>query len=220
MRPRETIVYEKHVIDSFKQRKILTMPELKTMLHCSIATVNRRLKEWNTLSSYNKNGRYYTLASIPKFNKKGLWKYKGVFFSKHGTLKNTVIHLVQISKRGLSNQELQSILGANTTSYLAQRKHLKGVKAEKHKRQVVYFCSEEEVHRRQKQNRFPPEPTALKLPPDAITIIVLVELVKQPGSTPEQLSEMLRQEGYKIDVDMIDNLLEHHGLKKKLNMSE
>ena len=50
MRPRETIVYEKHVIDSFKQRKILTMPELKTMLHCSIATVNRRLKEWNTIS--------------------------------------------------------------------------------------------------------------------------------------------------------------------------
>jgi len=220
MRPRETIEYEKDVIDAFKQRKILIMPELKAMLHCSIATVNRRLKEWDALSSYNKNARYYTLASIPEFNKKGLWKHKGVFFSKHGTLKNTVIYLVQISKRGLSNQELQSILGTNTTSYLAQRKHLMGVKAEKHKRHAVYFSSDEEVYRRQKQNRFPPEPTALKLPPDAITIIVLVELVKHPGSTPEQLSEMLRQEGYKIDADMIGNLLEHHGLKKKPNMSE
>ena len=220
MRPRETTVYEKDVIDAFKQRKILTMPELKAMLRCSIATVSRRLKEWAALSSYNKNARYYTLASIPEFNKKGLWKHKGVFFSKHGTLKNTVIHLVQISSRGLSNQELQSILGTNTTSYLAQRKHLKGVKAEKHNRQVVYFSSEEEEYRRQKQNRFPPEPTVLKLPPDAITIIVIVELVKHPSSTPEQLSEMLRREGYKVDANMIDNLLEHHGLKKKPNMSE
>lgn len=214
MRPRETIEYEKDVIDAFKQRKVLTMPELKAMLHCSIATVNRRLKEWNALSSYNKNAQYYTLASIPEFNKKGLWKHKGVLFSKHGTLKNTVIHLVQISNRGFSNQELQRILGTNTSSYLAQRKHLKGVKAEKHKRQVVYFSSDEEVCRRQKKNRFPPEPTALKLPPHAVGIIVLVELVKHPGSTPVELSDMLRREGYKIDADTIDNLLEHHGLKK------
>jgi len=220
MRPRETSDYEKDVIDAFKQHKILTMPELKAMLHCSIATVNRRLKEWDVLSSYNKNARYYTLALIPQFNKKGLWKHKGVFFSKHRTLKNTVIHLVQISKRGLSNQELQSILGTNTTSYLAQQKHLKGVKAEKHKRQVVYFSSDEEVCRRQKQNRFPPELTAFKLPPDAISIIILVELVKHPGSTPEEMSDMLRRQGYKIDADMIDNLLEHHGLKKKPNMNE
>ena len=214
MRPRETIEYEKDVIDAFKQRKILTMSELKAMLYCSIATVNRRLKEWGALSSYNKNARYYTLASILEFDKKGLWKHKGVFFSKYGTLMNTVIHLVQISKRGLSNQELKSILGTNTTSYLAQRKHLKGVKAEKHKRQVVYFSEEEEVCQRQKQNRFPPEPTALKLPPDAITIIVLVTLIKHPSSTPEQLSEMLWQRGYKIDTDMIDKLFEYHGLKK------
>ena len=214
MRPRETIKYEKDVINVFKNRKILTMTELKAMLHCSIATVNRRLKEWVALSSYNKNARYYTLASIPEFSKKGLWKYKGVFFSKHGTLKKTVIHLVKVSKRGLSNQELQSILGTNTTSYLAQRKHLKGLKAEKHNGQVVYFSSEEEVYRRQKQNRFPPEPAALKLPPDAITIIVLVELVKHPSSTPEQLSEMLRRNGYKIDAHMIENIFEYHGLKK------
>ena len=33
----ERELYEKDVIDAFKQRKILTMPELKAMLHCSIA---------------------------------------------------------------------------------------------------------------------------------------------------------------------------------------
>ncbi len=213
MRPRKT-ERNQQTINAFKQYEVLTFVALCSLLQLSIATVRRRLKEWGALSSYNKSGQYYTLPLIPEFNKQGLWKHEGAFFSKHGTLKNTVIHLVQISKRGLSSSELEEILGINPNSYLPQCKQLAGVRREKHKRQVVYFSADKELYKQQKQNRFPPEPTALKLPPDAITIIVLVELVNHPGSTPEQLSEMLRREGYKIDADMIDNLLERHGVKK------
>jgi hypothetical protein len=180
-----------------------------------VATVRRRLKEWGTLSSYNNSGRYYTLPSIPKFNKKGLWRYKEAFFSKHGTLKNTVIHLVQISHKGLSNSELEEILGINPNSYLPQCKQLEGVKREKHNRQVIYFSVDENLYKQQKRNRFPPEPTTLKLPPDAISIIVLVKLIKHPNSTPVGLADMLKQEGYEIDTVIIENLLKHHGLIKK-----
>ncbi len=213
MRPRKT-EHDQKTINAFRQHRMLTIADLCALLRFSIATVRRRLKEWGALSSYNKSGRYYTLPSIPEFNKKGLWKHQGVFFSKHGTLKNTVIHLAQISSKGLSNSELEEILGVNPNSYLPQYKQLRGVRREKHNRQVVYFSADEKLYRRQKQNRFPPEPTALKLPPDALGIIVLVELVKHPGSSPEQLSEMLRREGDEIDADMIDNLFERHGLKK------
>ena len=53
---------------------------------------------------------------------------------------------------------------------------------------------------------------------DALAIIILVALVKNPDSTPAELSDILRRQGYQIDGVMIDNLLEHHGLgKKKLN---
>ena len=213
MRPRKT-EHDQKTINAFKQHRMLTIADLCALLRFSIATVRRRLKEWGALSSYNKSGRYYTLPSIPEFNKKGLWKHQGVFFSKHGTLKNTVIHLVQISKRGLSNSELEKILGVNPNSYLPQLKQIAGVRREKHRRQVVYFSSVKDLYKQQKQNRFPPEPAAPKLPPDAITITVLVELVKHPGSSPEQLSQILRQEGCEIGLDMIDNLLDHHGLKK------
>jgi hypothetical protein len=219
MRPRKT-ERDRQTINAFKQHKVLTFAALCLLLQLSIATVRRRLKDWNVLSSYNKSGQYYTLPLIPEFNKQGLWKHEGAFFSKHGTLKSTISHLVQISKSGLSNSELEEILGVNPNSYLPQFKQLAGVRREKHRRQVVYFAADKELYKQQKQNRFPPEPTALKLPPDAITIIVLVELIKHPGSTPEQLSEILRREGYKIDADTIDNLFEHHGLKKKPNMSE
>ena len=215
MRPRETTVHESAAIHAFRQRKVLTLHELSTMLHCSDGTVRRRLKEWRALSSYNRNARYYTLPSVPQFNKKGLWRHEGVFFSKHGTVKNTVIYLVGLSATGLSNSELKEILGTDPTSYLAQRKHLSGVKAEKHNREVVYFSAEEEVYRRQKQKRFPPEPTVSKLPPEALAIIILVALVKNPGSTPAELSDILRKQGYQIDAALIENLLEHHGLSKK-----
>lgn len=213
MRPRIT-EHDFQTINAFKQHKVLTIKELGSMLHLSIATIRRRLKEWGTLSSYNHSGRYYTLPSIPKFNKKGLWKYREIFFSKHGTLKNTIIHLVQISTSGLSNFELEEILGINPNSYLPQFKELAGVKGEKHNRLVVYFSSSEKVYQRQKQNRFPPESSVVKLPPDALTIVALVELVKNPNSTPVQLSEILKRNGHQIDVQIIENLFEHHGLKK------
>ena len=219
MRPRKT-ERDQQAIDAFKQHKVLTFETLYSLLLLSVATVRRRLKEWGALSSYNRSGKYYTLPLIPEFNKQGLWRHEGVFFSKHGTLKNTVIHLVQISKKGLSNSELEEILGINPNSYLPQCKHLTGVRREKHKRQVVYFSANKELYQQQKQHRFPPEPTALKLPPDVIAIIILVEFIKHPDSTPVQLSKMLRRESYEIGIEMIDNLFEYHGLKKKPNMSE
>lgn len=213
MRPRKT-EHDREAINAFKQRKVLTIVALCALLNLSIATVRRRLKDWDALSSYNHSGRYYTLHSIPEFNKKGLWKHQGIFFSKYGTLKNTVIHLVQISKKGLSNSEVEGILGVNPNSYLPQYKQIMEVKREKHKREVVYFSADEKLYRLQKQNRFPPKPTALKLPPDALSIIVLVKLVKNPNSTPAELSDILRRDGYEIASHMIENLFEYHGLKK------
>ncbi|MBA7675009.1 hypothetical protein ES703_83237 [subsurface metagenome] len=217
MRPRKT-EHEQQTLGAFKLRRVLTITELSAQLHFSVPTVRRRLKEWRALSSYNHSGRYYTLPSIPDFNKKGLWKHQGAFFSKHGTLKNTVIHLARIATGGLSNSQLEGILGVNPNSSLPQCKGLPGLKREKHGRQVVYFSADEEVRGRQKRNRFPPEPTTPKLPPDALGIIIVVGLIKNPDSSPAELGDMLRKEGYEIDSAMIENLLEHYGLsKKKLN---
>lgn len=213
MRPRK-LNHNQQTIDVFKQHKILTFIEICSLLQLSRATVRRRLKEWKVISSYNKSGQYYTFPLVPKFDKQGLWKHEGAFFSKHGTMKNTVIHLVQISKAGLSSSELEVILGINPNSYLPQCKQLEGVRKEKHKREVVYFSSDNEMYLRQKEKRFPPKPTALKLPPDAISIIALVELVKNPHSTPEELSQTLIRTGYEISTQEIANLFTCHGLKK------
>jgi len=63
------------------------------------------------LSSYSHAGKYYTLNTIPKFDKRGLWLHKEVRFSKHGTLRKTLVVLVTQSPAGYMHEELEVIVG-------------------------------------------------------------------------------------------------------------
>jgi len=76
----------------------------------SRTTVFRCLKRIGYFSSYSHAGRYYTLHSKPTFDNVGLWHVQGASFSKYGSLKETVIQVVNKSKAGMTYQELESIL--------------------------------------------------------------------------------------------------------------
>ncbi len=206
---------DKQALELFKCKKALSIGDLVAVLNCSPITVRRRLKEWNTYSSYNKNNRYYTLPTIPKFSKKGIWKYSDIFFSKYRTFKKTVIHFVRASKNGLSNSELEEVLGVNPNSLMAHFREVPGLKKERHRREIVYFSSDENVYKLQKENRFPAEPPTLQLPPDAETIIILLELVDNPGSTPAELSQGLKKKGHAITTQTIEALFDHYAIGKK-----
>ncbi len=146
---------DERVLSAFQEKKVLTIEELSEIQHCSHITSRRRLKQWGALTSYNQNNRYYTLPTIPVFSKEGLWHYRGVSFSRHGTCKQTVIHFVRRSKMGLSNTELSEILGENPNSLLAHFKEIQGIVKERHGRDVVYFSDTPEKHEAQKRNRLP-----------------------------------------------------------------
>jgi len=63
------------------------------------------------LHQYSHNNRYHTLPHWVKFNDQGIWSFKGIYFSKHGTLKGTIIRLVKHSSSRLRGKELSEILG-------------------------------------------------------------------------------------------------------------
>ena len=73
-------------------------------------SVFRRLREIGYLSSYTHTGRYYTLAHIPEFDAHGLWFFQGIGFSKAGTLKRTVVALIQSSEAGRRHEELEVLV--------------------------------------------------------------------------------------------------------------
>jgi hypothetical protein len=209
------IALDQQAIDTFSFKKILTVTELSEILQCSQITVHRRLKEWNALTSYNKNGRYYTIRTIPEFDKHGIWQYRDIYFSRYGTLKNTIVALASKSREGMNHAELSEILGLNPKCFMARFKELPGLKKERYKNCIIYFSGNSEKYEAQKRNRFPPEGAATKLPQDAQAIIILVELIHNPGMSIPELAEGLQGKGHAIKTENIAALFTKLRISKK-----
>lgn len=82
----------------------------KTLKTGSRMSIFRRLREIGYFSSYTHTGRYYTLADIPQFDDYGLWIHQGIGFSQFGTLRATIVQLVNESPTGHTHMELNNLL--------------------------------------------------------------------------------------------------------------
>ena len=205
---------EKDVLRKFRRQKIITLEQLVCLLQCSAITVRRRLKKWQTYTSINKNGRYYTLPQIPVFDEIGLWKYQTVLFSKHGNLKQTVIELIRQSPSGLDAGQIAKKLDlAANSSFFSQLKNVAALRREKHQGRFVYFSDSAQIYDRQKQQRM--LSNYIELPTDAEAVVILVQLIKHPGIGIEQLVDKVAQVNRRIEADAIKRFLEFHGLLKK-----
>ena len=95
----------------FEHRQIASLPELKAALGTEVSkTVFRKLAALSYLSSYSHRGAYYTLPAIPRFDTNGLWCYQEVWFSRHGTLRDTLVASVTESPSGYFASELRALL--------------------------------------------------------------------------------------------------------------
>jgi len=95
--------------------------ELKNALGTSVdVTCFRKLKELDYLSSYSHRGGYYTLREIARFAADGLWSAKAVWFSRYGTLMNTVEAFISNSARGCLASELARALHVEVQDALLQ----------------------------------------------------------------------------------------------------
>jgi hypothetical protein len=90
-------------------------------------SIFRRLKDIGYLSSYTHAGGFYTLAHIPQFDEYGLWLHQGIGFSKAGTLKATILKLVETAPSGFTHTELNHLLRVkvhNTLLSLVREGHI------------------------------------------------------------------------------------------------
>ena len=126
------------------------MDELKSALdtHASI-TVYRKLNELGYLTSYTHGSRYYTLEGIPRFSEQGLWSYKSIGFSIHGTLLNTLVHFIDSADDGFSSEELKGLLQqVNVKPSLLKLFKQGRVTRQKHLGRYLY-CAAESSRRKQ-----------------------------------------------------------------------
>jgi len=177
--------------------------------------VRRRLKTWNTFTSINKNGRYYTLPDIPEFDEYGLWKYQSVIFSAHGNLKQTIIELIRRSSTGLSAVDISKIIKIpSSSSYFSQIKNSDGIKREKYQGRFIFFSDNPAKYQQQKAAMGHKKTAGW--PTDGQSVDILVHLIKNPGIEVEQLAIEAAPPGKCFNSITIKQFLQSHDLLKKI----
>lgn len=200
----------------FSKQKVLEIHDVITAMHTTTRmTAYNYLKKLGYLSSYTHAGKYYTLKDIPKFDKDGLWHYGEIGFSKYGTLKETLVHLVNASENGKTSSELEK-----QQRIYVQNALLSLVKAENLTRKevnglYVYVSSNREVSDRQIKRRA--EVGSRKRLPDWIVGEILVEIIRSfPGQAEvEEVVKRLSKRGSLITREQVTQVFEENHLFKK-----
>lgn len=197
--------------------KVFRIGDLASVLTCSIPNARLKIKQWRAYTSYNKNGKYYTLPEIPNFNRHGLWRYKDVAFSKHGNLKKTIIHLVTVSPTGLSGKQLGELLGLLPQSFLHHFRQCPGICREKHDGIFIYFSDSNDVYKMQVQQR---ESLILRSATCTISdpeaVMILVAIIRHHGISAEGIFALPEIRKSKLKLTNIQGFMLHHGLLKKI----
>jgi len=109
------------LISLLNRQKVATMPQLKEALGTSVTyTILRKLSPLGYRSSYSHGGTYYTLDSMAHYDDLGLWSFRDIHFSRHGTLLNTAEALVTQSAAGYQVPELEAVVQVASKDALRQ----------------------------------------------------------------------------------------------------
>ena len=107
------------IAELLRKQKIATLGELMQALGSNgRRTVFRKLRELAYRTSYSHRGRYYTLDELAQFDEQGVWAYRDVWFSVHGTLLSTCASMVDSTECGHYVEELDNLLHVGTKDAL------------------------------------------------------------------------------------------------------
>jgi hypothetical protein len=180
----------------------------------------RDLTSVGYLTSFTHAGRYYTLSDIPQFDEHGLWFYKGIGFSRAGTLKSTLGELIEDSEAGYTHHELKGLLHVRVHNTLLSLVHEKRVTREHIEKLYVYAsgklerAKEQMVRRREWLDAQKKVEPVCELP--VITVIeVLVEVIRagQVLIAAPEVVQRLRARGITVTVGEAEQVFSRYGLK-------
>jgi len=200
----------------FDQKKCWTIEELTHSLNYSTISIRRFLKDIGYYSSFTHNSMWYTLHSIPTFNKRGLWFYQNIGFSKHGNLKQTIFNFVSKSPQGLTAKDLFEILLIPCHPVLNQMYKKNQIDRFNTQRGFVYLSIDNKKRQRQ-LNRLQSQLFTVKESESLnaqAAVYVLVEYIKRPEASVAELSKAVEKREVKASPEAITRLFKEHDLKK------
>jgi hypothetical protein len=91
-------------------KKVVSFRHLFDQVDCSEITLRKDIEELGGMRSYTHQRSFITLKPIPKFDKNGIWVFRKVGFTKHGSSLELILNLINSSKEGLTREELEGIV--------------------------------------------------------------------------------------------------------------
>ena len=180
-------------------------------------SIFRRLKDIGYLSSYTHAGCFYTLAHIPQFDEYGLWLHQGIGFSKAGTLKATVLKLVETASSGFTHTELNHLLRVkvhNTLLSLVREGH---IRREHIEQAYLYISTEpgaaaEQISQRRMQ--VAESDKGIDILPMTTVIEVLIETIHagKLRVAPKLISQRLAARGCSVTTRQIEQVFAQYGI--------
>ena len=177
----------KNVFSLLEDIEVFTLERLVLFLSCSIPTARLKLKQWGAYTSYNQNGRYYAVPTVPRFDNKGLWHYENIYFSRYGNLKTTIVQLVGRSPSGLTGKEIGALVRLDPRSFLHHFRNAGGIQREKPKGVYVYFSDNPVTYKQQRKSRSKLAHPAGEVFSEADAVVILSALIKHHGICLEEI---------------------------------
>jgi len=205
----------KNVFSLLEDIKVFTLERLVLSLSCSIPTARLKLKQWGAYTSYNQNGRYYAMSTVPCFDNKGLWHYENIYFSRYGNLKTTIVQLVGRSPSGLTGKEIGALVRLNPRSFLHHFRNAGGIQREKTGGVYVYFSDNPVTYKQQRKSRSKLAHPAGEIFSEADAVVILSALIKHHGICLEEIMALPEIRMHKISSAVIHDFLKRNGLVKK-----
>lgn len=203
----------------FTHQKVAKITAIKESLKTSSrTTVFRLLSKIGYQTSYSHAGSYYTLGDIPKFDADGLWSYRGALFSKHRTLRATILHRIDTGPAGHTDLELRASLGLRVRDALLDLVQAKQIGRAKLDECYLYVSVDQTRARAQiaQRRRFlSVQPTPAPVPELEAVIDVLLAVIHQPKAGPAEVVSILRRQNRTLSREQVEAVFARYDLGKK-----
>lgn len=205
------------IAEFFKQKKYGSIEQLRLEIDRAEISIRRHLKYIGYYSSVTHNSRWYTLKSIPQFDQNGLWFIDGIGFSKHGNLKQTILHFINKNAQGLLARDINKLLATSCYAVLNHMYKSRSIDRVDSASGFIYISTNETRKQRQLHRiKAQQTKTDVRLQLNAISAVyVLVEYIKNPEASFKELSIAVKKHQVIAPPEAIERLFEEHDLKKK-----
>jgi hypothetical protein len=206
----------------FRSHPCTDLDQLCRVLRASGRTVFRVLARAGYLSSFSHAGRYYTLADRPQFDELGLWFCDDVGFSRHGTLRATLKHLVERAPAGHTQEELRSLVRLRVHDTLRDLVEAGELGRRLIETLFVYLSADgarAKVQVAKRKELLAARPSVPATVDAGRVIEVLLAVLRRPGAGAADVAADLRLRGVVVSDEQVAATLAHYAVGKKTTRS-